>query len=167
MPVWVLSAAYWLHMAATVAWVGGLLFQAVLLPPVTRTLEPQARARFFDSLYRRFQPIAWLSLAILVFTGLTQMAAQPRYAGLLAIDGRLAQAILAKHLAFGGMVLIAAVQTWILQPRLAHHMLLEATGSVSDPESIAHTRQTLDRLTRVNAVLALLVLALTAVARTT
>ena len=166
MPAWVLSAAYWLHMAATVAWVGGLLFQAVLLPTAIRALEHQARARFFDSLSRRFQPIAWLSLAILVFTGLTQMAAHPRYAGLLVIDSRWAQAILAKHLAFGGMVLIAAVQTWIIQPRLAHHMLLEATGSVSDAESIAHTRQRLDRLTRVNAVLALLVLALTAVART-
>ena len=112
MPGWVLSAAYWLHMAATVAWVGGLLFQAVLLPGATRGLEPRARARFFDSLSRRFQPIAWLSLAVLVFTGLTQMAAHPRYAGLLVIEGRWAQAILAKHLAFGGMVLIAAVQTW-------------------------------------------------------
>jgi putative copper export protein len=94
------------------------------------------------------------------------MAAHPGYAGLLVIDGRWAQAILAKHLAFGGMVLIAAVQTWILLPRLAHHRLREATGSASDAESIAHTRQGLDRLTRVNAVLALLVLALTAIART-
>ena len=166
MPGWVLSAAYWLHMAATVAWVGGLLFQAVLLPAATQGLEPQARARFFDSLSRRFQPIAWLSLAILVFTGLTQMAAHPKYAGLLVIEGRWAQAILAKHLAFGGMVLIAAVQTWILQPRLAHHMLLEAAGTVPDDEAIAPTRQRLDRLTRVNAVLALIVLALTAIART-
>jgi uncharacterized membrane protein len=166
MPTWVLSAAYWLHMAATVAWVGGLLFQSILLPPATRGLEPHARARFYDSLSRRFQPIAWLSLAVLIFTGLTQMAAHPRYAGLLVVEGRWAQAILAKHLAFGGMVLIAAVQTWILQPRLARHLLLEASGTAPGSEASTRTRQRIDRLTRVNAVLALVVLALTAIART-
>ncbi len=166
MPVWVLSAAYWLHMAATVAWVGGLLFQSLLVPPATRGLEPLARARFFDSLSRRFQPIAWLSLVVLIFTGLTQMAAHPDYAGLLVIDGRWAQALLAKHLAFGGMVVIAAVQTWILQPRLSRHLLLEAAGAALDGGASTRTRQGIERLTRANAVLALIVLALTAIART-
>jgi len=153
-------------MAATVAWVGGLLFLSLLLPPATRGLEPLARARFFDSLFRRFQPIAWLSLAILIFTGLTQMAAHPKYAGLLAVEGRWAQAILAKHLAFGGMVLNAGVQTWILQPRLSRHLLLEAAGTEPGAESSTRTRRGIDRLTRVNAALALIVLALTAIART-
>jgi uncharacterized membrane protein len=166
MPAWVLSAAYWLHMAATVAWVGGLLFQALLLPPATRGLEPLARARFVDSLSRRFQPIAWLSLVILIFTGLTQMAAHPSYAGLLVTEGRWAQAIFAKHVAFGGMVLIAGVQTWILQPRLSRHLLLEAAGSEPGRVSSTRTLQGIDRLTRVNAALALIVLALTAIART-
>lgn len=166
MPAWVLSAAYWLHMAATVAWVGGLLFQSLLLPPALRGLDPLVRARFIDSLFRRFQPIAWLSLAVLIFTGLTQMAAHPEYAGLLVIEGRWAQAILAKHLAFGGIVLVAAVQTWVLQPRLAHHLLLEAAGTAPGGEPSTRTRQGIERLTRVNAVLALIVLALTAIART-
>ena len=166
MPAWVLSAAYWLHMAATVAWVGGLLFQSVLLLPATRSLEPRERARFVDSISRRFQLVAWLSLAVLVFTGLTQMAAHPKYAGLLVVEGRWAQAILAKHLAFGGMVLIAAVQTWVLQPRLAHHLLLEAAGTTPGSEALTRTRSRIERLTQVNAVLALVVLALTAIART-
>jgi uncharacterized membrane protein len=166
MPAWVLSAAYWLHMAATVAWVGGLMFQSLLLPAALQSLDPLARARLFGSIARRFQPIAWLSLAVLIFTGLTQMAAHPSYTGLLVIEGRWAQAILAKHLAFSGMVLIAAVQTWILHPRLARHMLVEAAGAPADTDAVPRSMSRIDRLTRMNAVLALIILAFTAIART-
>lgn len=163
---WVLSAAYGLHMAATVAWVGGLTFQSLLLPSLTRSLEPLARARFYEALARRFQPIAWLSLAILVFTGLSQMAAHPSYAGFLEINGRWAQAILIKHLTFGVMVAVAGYQTWSVQPRLARMMLIQAAGAGAEKDEIPRILARIDRLTRLNTILALTVLALTAVART-
>ncbi len=163
---WVLSAAYALHMAATVAWVGGLIFQSIILPGATRSLEPLARARLFAALARRFQPVAWISLAVLIFTGLSQMAAHPSYAGFLTIDGRWAQAILAKHLAFGAMTLVAGWQTWGVQPHLGRLLLLQATGAQPSDNDLPRTLRSLDRLTRVNAALALVVLALTAIART-
>lgn len=153
-------------MAATVAWVGGLTFQALLLPSVTRSLEPLARARLYETLTRRFQPIAWLSLAILIFTGLSQMAAHPSYAGFLEINGRWAQAILAKHLAFGVMVVAAGYQTWSVQPRLARQMLIQAAGAGAADDEIPRILTRIDRLTRLNTALALVVLALTAIART-
>jgi uncharacterized membrane protein len=163
---WVLSAAYALHMAATVAWVGGLTFQSLLLPSLTRSLEPLTRARFYEALSRRFQPIALLSLAILVFTGLSQMAAHPSYAGILEINGRWAQAILVKHLAFGVMVAVAGYQTWSVQPGLTRMMLIQAAGAGAADDEIRRILARIDRLTRLNTALALIVLALTAVART-
>ena len=163
---WVLSATYALHMAATVAWVGGLVFQSLLLPGATRSLEPLPRARLHAALARRFQPVAWISLAVLVFTGLSQMAAHPSYAGFLAIDNRWAQAILAKHLAFGAMVLVAGWQTWGVQPHLGRLLLLQAAGAEASGSELPRTLRRFDRLTRANAALALVVLALTAVART-
>ena len=166
MPGWVLSGAYGLHMAATVAWVGGLTFQALILPSVTRTIEPLARARFYAALARRFQPIAGLSLAILVFTGLSQMAANPAYAGLLQVQSRWAQAILAKHLAFGLMIAAAGYQTWSVQPRLARMMLLHAGGLGAGEDEIPRILARIDQITRLNTALALVVLAFTAIART-
>ena len=163
---WVLSASYALHMAATVAWVGGLVFQSLLLPGATRSLEPLPRARLYAALSRRFQPVAWISLAILVFTGLSQMAAHPSYAGFLTIEGRWAQSILAKHLAFGAMILVAGWQTWGVQPHLGRLLLLQAAGAEPSGSELSRTLLSLDRLTRANAVLALVVLALTAIART-
>ena len=166
MTAWVLSASYALHMAATVAWVGGLTFQALLLPAATRTLGPLPRARLYAALARRFQPVAWISLAVLIFTGLSQMAANPSYAGFLAIDNRWAQAILAKHLAFAAMILLAGLQTWGVLPRLSRLLLLQAAGAEPSEGELPRTLLRLDRLTQANAALALAVLALTAIART-
>jgi uncharacterized membrane protein len=162
----VLSAAYALHMAATVAWVGGLVFQSFLLPGATRGLDPLPRARLYADLARRFQPVAGISLAALVFTGLSQMAAHPSYAGFLAIEGRWAQAILAKHLAFGAMVLLAAWQTWGVQPHLGRLLLRHAAGAEPSGNELLHVLQRFDRLALANAGLALVVLTLTAIART-
>jgi uncharacterized membrane protein len=153
-------------MAATVAWVGGLVFQSLLLPSATRSLEPLSRARLYAALARGFQPVAWISLAVLIFTGLSQMAAHPSYAGFLTIDGRWAQAILAKHLAFGAMVLVAGWQTWGVQPHLDRLLLLQAAGAQPSDDELPGTLRSWDRLTRANAALALVVLALTAIART-
>src|SRR5436190_9397084 len=36
-------------------------------------------------IYRRFNPLAWISLAVLVASGLTQMSASKNYQGLLRI----------------------------------------------------------------------------------
>lgn len=161
MPTWALTLAYWLHMAATVTWIGGLFFQSVVLAPALRpSLEAQAASELLRRLRERFRPIAWLSLAILIATGLTQMAGSPNYEGLITVTNRWSAAILAKHLAVGLMVLAASYQTWILQPRIERALLARK------PSSQVEAGRTYARLTALNVGLGILVLALTALART-
>lgn len=148
-------------MAATVVWIGGLFFQAVVLPPALRhAADP---GQFLEALRRRFQPLAWLSLAVLIATGLSQMAANPNYEGVLSFANPWSRAILAKHLAVGFMIGIAAFQTWVIQPRLARMAILEAHQLAGDRRLL----QQHDRMARLNLVLGIVVLALTAIARTT
>lgn len=162
MDVWALAIAYWLHMAATVLWIGGLLFQALILQPIMmEILAEESSQRLLYQLRRRFQPLAWLSLAVLVGTGLVQMSANPNYLGFIDFGNSWSQAILAKHLAIGGMVAVAAYQTWGLAPQLERALLLRSKAE--DSSQVSHR---LHRLTLVNVVLSLLVLALTALART-
>ena len=152
-----LALAFWLHMAATVVWIGGLFFQSVLLQPLLddpSTIQPAGR--LLHRLQTRFNPLAWLSLAVLTGTGLIQMSAHPNYTGLLQVDSPWAVAILAKHLVIAGMVGVAAVQTWVLQPRLIRYALEGA-----DPSDATQLR----RLTRISFALGLVVLLLTALAR--
>jgi uncharacterized membrane protein len=148
-------------MAATVVWIGGLFFQALVLPPVLRQLPE--RGRVLERIRRRFQPLAWLSLAVLIGTGLTQMAANPDYNGLLSVGNPWSRAIFAKHVAVGLMVAVGVYQTWVVQPALARLAMLEARAPESDQAKLL-ARQ--DRLARLNLGLGIAVLALTAVART-
>lgn len=153
-------------MAATVAWIGGLFFQALVLNPVLAgSAHPELWEDMLRGMRRRFEPIAWLSLSALVVTGLIQMEANPQYQGFLAISNRWALAILAKHVVIGLMVAAAAYQTWILQPRLERDLLIRAKGlTPSGTHDTTLHRQ--ERLTQANLALSLIVLALTAVART-
>jgi uncharacterized membrane protein len=163
MPAWALTLAYTLHMAATVSWVGGLLFQAaILMPAIQRSLDPAAAARLLETLRRRFDPLAWLSLAVLVATGLTQMGANPNYEGFLAFGNRWAAAILAKHAVIAGMVGLAAYQTWFLYPRLTRLTLVRGGA----PEAAAAASRQQASLGRLNLIFSAAVLALTAIART-
>jgi uncharacterized membrane protein len=150
-------------MAATVSWIGGLFFQAVVLTPaIQRALDPPATARLLELLRRRFDPLAWLSLAVLVATGLTQMSANPNYEGFLAVGNRWAAAILTKHILIAGMIGLAGFQTWFLYPRLGR-LALRRNAAPEDASSAERLQASLGRL---NLLLSVAVLLLTAVART-
>ncbi len=163
-PVWALSLAYWLHMLATVTWIGGLAALTwLVLPAARRALQGTAYAEFLVSLQRRLDPLGWLSLLVLGGTGLFQMSASPNYKGFLAISNTWAAAILAKHLVFLAMTATSAVITWGLMPRLGRLALLQAHGKET-PEAPRLLQQE-TRLLRLNLVLGVIVLALTALAR--
>jgi len=148
------------------AWIGGLALMALVVWPGARAVlgpGPQL-AELFRQLQRRFDPWAWLSLAVLIATGLTQMTANKNYNGFLLVTNPWTVAILTKHFAVGAMMLVAGYMQWGLQPALARIALLEARGlSAPDAERLRRRELT---LTRLNLLCGLLVLALTAIART-
>ena len=166
MPAAALWLAYWLHMLATVAWIGGLASLAlVVIPAARQSLKPDGYAAFLGAVQRRFDPLAWFSLALLAGTGMFQMSAHPNYQGFLAVESRWAWAILVKHIFFFGMALLSAYLTWGLLPRLRRLALRQAHGDWSETENAA-LRQQERRLLQLNLVLGLFILALTAIART-
>jgi len=166
-PVWALSLAYWLHMLATVVWIGALASLSLLvLPAARKTLNPQAYGDFIGQIQRRLDPLGWFSLILLAGTGLVQMSANPNYHGFLAIENRWAVAILAKHLLFLVMVVISAYMTWIMLPQLRRLALRRARGieAENDPASQELMRRE-TWLLRLNLILGVFVLAMTAIAR--
>lgn len=160
-PYWALSIAYWLHMLATVVWIGGLVTLALMVIPLAqRALDTQAYVRFLNDLQRRLDPIGWFSLILLVASGLFQMSASPNYEGFLSVSNRWAAAILIKHIVFIVMVGVSAYLTWVLLPQLRRTAMRLNEGSESEKLLRQNTR-----LMRLNLVFAVLILALTAIAR--
>lgn len=163
-PLWALSLAYWLHMLATVAWIGGLAALVVLVLPVARrVLEADSYAVFLEQVQRRLDPLGWLSLAVLLATGLFQLSSNPNYEGFLSISNRWAVAILIKHILFFGMIGVSAYLTWGILPALQRITLMRAKGIEAEDADKLQKRETL--LLRINLILGILILGLTSLAR--
>lgn len=64
----------WIHLAAAIALIGGLIFSQFVLTPVARETSFDSKTREVVRLSgRRFRTIAWVSLIILILTGAYQM----------------------------------------------------------------------------------------------
>ncbi len=64
----------WIHLAAAITLIGGLLFSQFVLTPVARKTPSDSQSREVVRLAgRRFRTIAWVSLIILILTGAYQM----------------------------------------------------------------------------------------------
>lgn len=166
LPDFGLALAYWLHIVATVTWVGGLIALSVLvIPAARRTLQPGDYAALFDRLQAGLQRVSWLSLAVLIATGMFQMSAHPAYEGFLAISNAWSVAILIKHILIGFMVLAGAYLTWGIMPSLRRMALLRAAGQNLDAAKDLALRKRESRVLTINLILSILVLLLTAIAR--
>ncbi len=164
-PIWAIALVYWLHMLATVAWLGGLAAIAILvLPTAKRVLKPADQLAFIDGIQRRLEPLAWFSLAILIVTGLFQLSINPHYNGFLSTSGQWSLAILTKHTLIILMIVVSAIQTWEVLPAIRRGLIRIEKGGVDEAEvKRLQKRETL--LLRLNIVLSVLILAATAFAR--
>ena len=161
-----LTITYWLHMVATVTWIGGLTaLSLIVLPAARKTLDRAAFGALLLQMQTRLQQVGWFSLALLTLTGMFQMSSSPAYEGLLSITSTWAVAILSKHVVIGLMVLVSGYVTWVLLPNLQRNALMRAAGrGVNEAQEMRlQSRETW--MLRLNLALSILVLLLTAWAR--
>ncbi len=164
-PSWALSLIYWFHMLATVIWIGGLATLSIIFLPVARqALEPEAYTRLLAGVQKRLDPLGWMSLLVLIGTGMFQMSANPNYEGFLAVGNRWSLAILIKHILFLVMTGVSAYLTWGLIPKLQRIALRQVHGQATRESQNLQKQE--DFLLRLNFLLGVAILALTALART-
>jgi uncharacterized membrane protein len=154
---WLLALSYWIHLLATIIWIGGIALITLLAWPALQrgTLE----ANQWWSMQRKFVLWANGSMVLLLITGFYQMTVDSNYAGFLTFDSTWAVAILLKHIAFIGMVIIT-----IYMARLA--LLREQKPGAAAAESDKIQKREI-LLLRLNLICAVLVLLFTAVATAT
>ncbi len=163
-PSWALALTYWLHLFATVAWVGSLAGVALLvLPAMQRSLDAENQLVFLEAMQRRLEPIAWFSLSVLVLTGLFQMSVNPHYDGFISTSSQWSVAILIKHGLVLVMVVVSAIQTWEVIPAIRRSILRSKKSANAAEIDSLRRREVL--LLRLNFGLSLLILLATAFAR--
>lgn len=144
-----------IHVLAALLWLGGMFFLAAVGAPVLRKVEPAAlRAQLFRNLGERFRRVGWLSIAVLVVTGVLNL----HFRGVLALsvltDGEFwgtpwGRALAWKLGAVAAMLVVQALHDFVLGPAASR---LEP-GS---PAALAARRKAA-LLARVSAVLGLIV----------
>ena len=168
-PNWVLTIVYWLHMLATVIWIGSLAILSLLvLPAASQALDGDRYAALLGRIQKRLDPLAWFCLILLLTTGMVQLGASPNYRGFLSIEDRWATAILIKHILFLVLILVSAYMTWILLPSLRRLALRKAhqPGDAKTEAGADALKKRETIILRFNLILGVIILALTAVART-
>lgn len=163
-PAWALALTYWLHLLATVTWVGSLAGVSFLvLPAMKRALEPEIQLVFIEAMQKRLEPIAWFSMTLLVLTGLFQMSVNPHYDGFISVSTQWSVAILTKHLLGIVMVAVSAIQTWEVIPAIRRAIV--KSKKIKNAEELDRLRRREILLLRMNFGLSVLILLATAFAR--
>jgi uncharacterized membrane protein len=166
---WLNVVSLFFHLLATVVWIGGLVLMTILVWPEARKALAQATypslAAYLDRLRNRFNPLAALSLIVLIVTGLYQMARDPNYEGMLQFNNTWSRAILIKHIAVLGMIIAGAVMQWSIIPAIERATLYLNQGKTApNLPDVERLRRRERQLVALNCGLGVLVLVFTAIA---
>ncbi len=155
--MWALALAYAVHLLTTVMWLGLVLSLFDLERTLPRQVDaPQSWLRG----YRTYLRVAWMALALLWATGMFQMTQHPLYQGTLNFGTPWAKGLLLKHLVVLGWMGYLAYVHLAQMPRWERAAL--RAQQMAEPAAWEQAQHALRRSFRVQQVLALLVLVITA-----
>jgi uncharacterized membrane protein len=164
MPDWALVLVYWLHMTATVVWIGSVAGLALLVAPVAaRRLEARQQFDLFDGIQSRLESVSWFCLFLIVATGLFQTSVNRNYHGLVRVDNAWEVAILTKIALVVVLALATALLSWGITPAIQRAKIrYRKTGETLEMDSLRRRERV---LLGVQLLIAALILLATAVAR--
>jgi len=150
-----------IHVLATIIWLGGMFFIAIVMVPVLRRLEPpQKRIEVLSATATRFRAISWIAILVLLITGVLNainhgVTMQKISTGEF-FSSNFGKILILKLILVFAMLVLSAIHDFILGPRL-----IELLNS-SNPDSftkLQKNRKYVSWLARINALLGILVVA--------
>lgn len=138
----------WLHYLATIMWIGGMAFNILVLRPSMAAIDKNQRPVLGATVLKRFIIFAWLSITVLILTGIPIAFSRVAFEDIL--DTTYGIVLLSKHFVTLIMILIVTWVSFVLSKKLA---------------SFAPKPDTILILVKTNLSLGILVLLLTAILR--
>jgi putative copper resistance protein D len=106
-----------LHLIAAATWAGGLIFLAVAVSVVRRSVPPESRVELLRSLGRAFAVVGGLALLVLIATGIDM--ASDRHAWDHLTDTTYGKTLLAKLILVGVVIILTLVHSLVQGPALS------------------------------------------------
>ena len=112
----VFALVTFLHNLCTVVWIGGLITLGVIVLPSARKVlgvGPQTKD-LMDTIQRRLSVLVYVSIVVLVLTGLLMTNRSPAFEGLLAFGNAYSTVLTLKHILVLVMILVALFRSLVL-----------------------------------------------------
>lgn len=108
------------HVMATIAWIGGMFFNfLVVLPTIKKVLDPATAGKFLGTMLKRVRIVVYSSLVILFVTGIPMKIASEYYVGIINFDNTWEIVGFIKHVFVGLLALLAIINFELLSPKVA------------------------------------------------
>lgn len=118
--VFVKTLIDWIHIMATVAWIGGMFVNFIVLRPVvTKVLDPATAGKFMQTLMKRFRVVIYTSIVLLGVTGIPLKIINENYISIINFDNNWEIVSFIKHIFYGILVVLAVYTFEILSPKIA------------------------------------------------
>ena len=154
----IISLSHFVHLLATVIWIGGIFMVLFVIIPSARTsLEPGAMSGLMKEITGKFTPMANLSILVMVITGVILAVYGEKFTDFLNVSNIWGGILFFKHIVVALMIIIHFYRGLVLAPRIGR-LSAQAAGSISLPSEIARLQKFSLNLVKTNLVLGMFVL---------
>lgn len=120
----------WLHIMATVSWIGGMFTNFVILrPSMAKALSPAEAGKLMGVMMKKFRIVVYASIVIVGVTGIPLKIISPNYISIINFENSWEIISFIKHICYGVLVLLAVYSFEILSPKM---MKVSAKGPSPD-----------------------------------
>lgn len=160
----IIAISYWLHLLATVIWIGGIfLILFAALPSAKEYLNKEASG-FMSIIGKRFTPFANYSIFILVITGILMVSLNRGFNSLTTLETIYSKILFLKIIIAVVMIIIHFFRGLCLNPRIARFSSMIEKSSEEESETISSRISNLKNLSlnlvKINFGLGMIILIL-------
>ncbi|MBI3752607.1 MAG: CopD family protein [Deltaproteobacteria bacterium] len=150
----ILITCYWIHLIATVVWIGGIIFILFIAMPSAKQVLGSEAGRLMGEISKSFTPIANYSIVALLVTGAALTALNKQFSGIGNFGNNWTLVLILKHFLVLGMVVVHFYRGLALTHKIAK--------TESSAEKISLQKLSLN-LVKLNFFLGLIVLMLSGI----
>ncbi len=158
MELWIVSLSHFLHISATVVWIGGIFMTLLVILPGSKTaLESPLVGKLMKEVGQRFTPLANMSILLLIVSGLILFYANRNFTSFGDLLKSWNILIFCKFAVVAVMVCIHFYRGSILSKKI-----IESAAQANEAQTAGLRKFSLD-LVKTNLILGFAVLVFTAV----
>ncbi len=126
----ILAILYWLHLLATVTWIGGIIFVLFVALPSAKEVLGTDAGKMMTAVTKRFTPLANYSILLLVLTGVALTVLSERFTGVGTLNTAWTIALVLKHFLVLVMILVHFYRGLVLAPKIVRRTFTTEKASL-------------------------------------